>query len=232
MSRTTRRRLIVAGVAVMLALPTETILLKALTNPTPKQAAQSYVSSLTPGQLSAAASSIDAYPVAYRRAIMTALPAAVRAAVWQNHIAAYLAANPSLDPNAASALQSAVALITPDLLSRAPTDAERAEIHAIAGEVSASLGKDVALNLLYNLGPADGTFASAVPVTDRIANFLRRTFVANADSGGSCECNTGWGCGMANCSAGTGCSTITSWPACGWLWEDPCDGSCTSGAGA
>lgn len=233
MSAPTRRRLIVAAVALLLALPTETVLLKALTTPTQKQAAQQYVASLTPGQVAAAGSAIESYPVAYRRAIMTALPAQARAQVWQNHIAAYLSANPNMDPTAAAALQEAIDLISPDLFSRAPTAAERAEVHAIADQVSASLGKDVAINLLYNIGPADGTFASAEPLTDRIANFLRRTLVVNALGGGDCECNTGWGCdGAASCSGSSGCSTITSWPACGWLWDDPCNGSCIGGAGA
>jgi hypothetical protein len=221
----------VAAIAVLLALPTETVLLKALTNPTPKAAAKQYVSSLTPDQLSAAASSIEAYPVVYRRAIMTALMPPVQAQVWQNHIAAYLAANPGMDPAAVSALQDAIALISPQLFTGPPTDAERAQIHAIAGEVTATLGQDVALNLLYNLGPADGTFVSAEPVTEKLADFVRKTFTLYADAS-SCDCNVGWGCeGGTYCASGTGCSVVTSWPACGWLWDDPCDGQCANGIG-
>jgi hypothetical protein len=223
----------IGAVALLLTLPTETILVKALTTPTQKQAAQQYAAALTPDQLTTAGSAIATYPVAYRRAIMTALPAAARAAVWQNHIAAYLASNPGLDSATQNALQSAIVLLTPDLLSRAATDAERAEIHAIAGEVTASLGKDTALNLLYNLGPADGTFASAEPISDKLANLLRRTFVVHADGGGDCDCNTGWGCDSGtSCYGSTGCSGSTGWPACGWLWEDPCNGSCGTGIGA
>ena len=215
---------------MLLTLPTETILLKALQTPNTKQAAQLWVQSLTPSQLSSAAGAIQAYPFAYRRAIMTALPPALRSNVWQNHIEIYLTANPNLDVATESALQSAIALLTPDLLSRSPTDAERAEIHAIAAQVTASLGTDTALNLLYRLGPADGTFPSAEPLTEKVADFLRRTFTLYAD-GGDCNCNTGWGCDGGNyCSSTLGCSPITSWPACGWLWEDPCDGGCTPGA--
>jgi hypothetical protein len=218
--------------ALLLTLPAESILLKAISTPTQAQAAQQYAQALSPDQLSTAAASIQGYPVAYRRAIMTALPAQLRAATWQNHIEAYLAANPNIDPAATQALEAAIALLTPDLLSRAATAAERTEIHAIAGQVTTSLGKDTALNLLYNLGPADGTFVSTEPLTNKIAAFLSRTFAVRADAS-DCNCNQGWGCGSGSggeCSGSSGCNTVTGWPACGWLWEDPCDGSCSNGA--
>jgi hypothetical protein len=132
-----------------------------------------------------------------------------------------------LDANTASELQAAISLLTPDLLSRPATDAERTQIHAIAAEVTASLGTATALDLLYYLGPADGTFASAEPITQKLADLVRRSFTLLAN-GSDCDCNTGWGCGGGGCSNSTGCNVITSWPACGWLWEDPCDGSCTA----
>jgi hypothetical protein len=225
----TQRRVVVGALALLLTLPTETILLKALGTPNSKQAAQQWAQGLSPSQLSSAAGSIQAYPFEYRRAIMTALPPGLRSRVWQNHLETYLASNPDIDAATASALQSAIALVTPDLLNRSPTDAERAQIHEIAAQVTASLGTDTALNLLYRLGPADGTFSSAEPMTEKLADFLRRSFTLFAN-GGDCSCNTGWGCDGGNyCSSAFGCNTVTSWPACGWLWEDPCDGNCTPG---
>jgi hypothetical protein len=216
-------------VALLLTLPTETILLKALGTPDTKQAAQQWVQGLTPSQLSSAAGAIQSYPFDYRRAIMTALPPGLRSRVWQDHIEIYLTANPNLDIATASALQSAIALLTPDLLSRSPTDDERTQIHAIAAQVTASLGTDTALDLLYRLGPADGTFPSAEPMTEKLADFLRRTFTLYAGSR-NCNCNIGWGCSGGNyCSGQTGCTPTTGWPSCGWLWEDPCDGGCTPG---
>jgi hypothetical protein len=219
---------IVGAVALLLTLPTETILLKALTTPNPKQAAQQWVQSLTPSQLSSAASSIQSYPFVYRKAIMAALSPAMQSWVWQSYLENYLAANPNLDANTTSELQAAIALLTPDLLSRSATSVERAQIHAIAAEVTAALGTQTALDLLYRLGPPDGTFASAEPVTQKLADLVRRSFTLFANSS-DCDCNTGWGCdGGGNCSGSTGCNVINSWPACGWLWEDPCDGSCAS----
>ncbi len=167
---------------MLLTLPTETILLKALGTPDTKQAAQQWVQGLTPSQLSSAAGAIQSYPFDYRRAIMTALPPGLRSKVWQDHLETYLASNPNIDAATAAALQSAIALVTPDLLSRSPTDDERTQIHAIAAQVTASLGTDTALDLLYRLGPADGTFPSAEPMTEKLADFLRRTFTLYAGS--------------------------------------------------
>lgn len=228
----TKRRVIVGAVALFLALPTETILLKALTTPNQKVAAQKYVQSLTPTQLSTAASSIESYPFAYRRAIMGALSSDQQAAVWQNHIQSYMAANPGIDPLAANALQSVLGLLTPTFFSAPASDAELSQIEAAADQVTASLGTDAAKNLLYYLGPPDGTFTSSEPLTEKLAETVRRWMAVYAQAQ-QCDCNLGWGCDSGTgCAAGSGCSPVTAWPACGWLWESPCNGQCTGGIGA
>jgi len=229
----TRRRVLVAVVALLLTLPTETILLQALTTPNQTVAAQQFVGSLNNGQLWSAASAVQAYPVAYRRAIMQALSPWARAWVWRAYIAGFIATNPNLDSDTVAALQSAMAMITPTAMSTPASDDDRAKIKAIADQITATLGQDVAMNLLGRLGPADGTFASAEPLTDKLANVVRDLFVLHADSS-NCDCNQGWGCDLSltlMCAGGTGCSVQTSWPACGWLWRDPCDGSCQVGIG-
>lgn len=230
----TKRRVVVGAVALFLALPTETILLKALTTPNQKAAAQQYVQSLTPTQLSTAASSIESYPFAYRRAIMAALPSDQQAAVWQNHIESYVAANPGIDPLAANALRSVLGLLTPTFFSAPASDAELSEIQAAADQLTASLGTDTAKNLLYYLGPPDGTFTSSEPLTEKLAETVRQWLAVYAQGQGQqCDCNLGWGCDTGNsCAAGTGCSPYSTWPACGWLWESPCNGLCGGGIGA
>jgi len=229
----TRRRVLVAVVALALTLPTESILLKALTTPSLTAAAQQYVGALTPGQLFFAAGSVQAFPIAYRRAIMKALSPTMRSLVWRGHIANFLAANPNLDDSTVAALQSAMALASPTAFSAPPSDDDTAQIKAIADQVTATLGRDTALTLLYRLGPADGTFASIEPLSDKLANMIRDKFVTRADSS-PCDCNQGWGCDgnlLTMCAGGTSCSVQTDWPACGWLWRSPCDGSCQIGMG-
>jgi hypothetical protein len=228
MTTHTRRRVIVGAVALLLALPTETILLKALTTPTTKAAAQQWAGGLSVDQLSAAATSIQAYPFAYRKAIMGRLPAATQSYVWQSHIQSYLANNPNINPDAVDALNEVLTLLTPDHFGRPATDAERSEIQVLADRVVADLGQDTAKYLMYYLGPAQSTVASAEPITDKISNFLRDKLIVLARAG-DCSCNTGFGCGGANCSGGSGCSPTSDWPACGWLWDQTCDGSCDGG---
>jgi hypothetical protein len=216
-------------VVVALTLPAESILLKALETPSLQEAAQQWVASLPDGTLASAAGSIQAYPFTYRREIMARLPPALRSLVWRAHIARYVQSHPELDADAVALLHTAIGLASPDNLAHA-TDESRAQINLVGNQIKAMLGKDTAEYLLYRLGPNDGTFASAVPIGQRLANTVRSMFVALARAN-DCECNIEWGCGGAfsYCADASGCAVRNEWPACGWLWDDPCNGSCKFG---
>ena len=71
----TRKRVIIALVAVALTLPAELVLLQALSNPDPRLAIKSWVAGLDAAELEAAAAHVQSFPLAYRRAILQALPA-------------------------------------------------------------------------------------------------------------------------------------------------------------
>lgn len=229
MTSQTRRRVFVCLVVAALTLPAESILLKALETPTVQGAAKGWVASLSPDDLTGAAGSIQSFPFTYRREIMTALAPGLRSKVWRSHIAAYVQDHPELDSNALALLQAASDLASPDNLAH-PTDDSRAQIDIVGSQIKALLGKDTAEYLLYRLGPNDGTFASAVPISQRLANAVRSVFVAVARAN-DCECNTDWGCSgfLSSCGDGSGCMIRSDWPACGWLWDDPCNGSCKLG---
>jgi hypothetical protein len=125
-------------------------------------------------------------------------------------------------------IQTASALATPATLS-APSADVRAQVKAVGDAIQASLGKEDALYLLYRLGPADGTFVSQEPLSLKASNWVRAKFALLAMAI-ECDCAVSWGCDgwFTNCRANTGCSIIDTWPACGWLWDDPCDGQCRS----
>jgi hypothetical protein len=230
MTSRVRRRLFICSLAVAFTLPAESIFLKAVATPDAQQATQQWVASLSPDQLSSYGTVIQTLPFAYRRAVMTALPADQRAQIWRSHIGNYITGHPELDSTAVALLNTASSLATAANLSN-PTDSSRAQIDAVGNQIKALLGRDTAEYLLYRLGPNDGTFASAVPVSERLANFVRSHFVAFADPDEDCFCNLDWGCvGMFSyCGDGNGCRVITKWPACGWLWDDPCNGVCKAG---
>jgi hypothetical protein len=226
----TRRRVAVCLVALAFALPVETVLLHAIQTPSIPDVARAWVGSLQAGQLQTAAGSIEAFPFAYRREIMRALSPAQRATVWSRHIFQYIQTHPTLDPSVVAVLYNAAALVTPDTFAQ-PTDAVRAQIGQIAAEVQILLGASEADYLFYRLGPPDSAFGGAEPIGQRLANYVRNLLIVRAGDN-DCDCSTSFGCdGNAGCSSSSGCDPVQTWPMCGWLWLQVCDGLCTTGYG-
>jgi len=230
MSAQTRRRVFVCLVVFALTLPAETILLRAWATPSVKDAARAWVAGLSVEELDRVADNVEGYPVAYRRQIMQALTPEHRADVWRAHIKRYIFAHPELDGSTVIVLESAAALAGDPATFGEPTTNARAAADAVATQLSTLIGKEDTANLLSRLGPRDGTFASLVPLPERLANWVRQTFTTLANQE-NCECNTSFGCdGPSYCRAGTGCSVDNNWPMCGWFWDQPCDGLCYGGA--
>lgn len=228
MTAKTRRRLLVCVVAMVLTLPIETILLRVISTPDSKQAVRHWVTRLDGDRLDAAAGQIQQYPLAYRHEIMRALAAGRRAEVWREHITNYRDGHPGLDAATVAVLDAAIAIVTPELFS-APSPADRAQVKRIGDQLVALIGREEAEYVLYRLGPRDGRFASLEPMAERAANWIRSVVVAFANSD-DCECSTEWGCGGGTvCKGGTGCNPDSEWPACGWMWNDTCDGVCRGG---
>lgn len=225
MTTRTRRRVLVSLVVLALTLPAESILLKAVTVPNVKDAAKQYVSSLSASQLQSAAATIQTFPYAYRRQIMAALSPEARVKVWQNHIANYVATHPNLDSNTTALFESVERLITPDLVSGA-TSAERVQVDAIVMEIQQTIGVSDARFLFRQLGPADSAVAVSEPLSEVLANYVRRTFEVLADAD-ECSCSSDDDCGyQTRCSDANGCSPDESWPMCGSFWSEPCTASC------
>jgi hypothetical protein len=218
----------VCFVVVGLTLPAESVLLKALSPSSAQTIAQDWVNSLSSDQVASASDSVQAYPFAYRREIMRRLPPTLRANVWRRHIQNYIDNNPALDDSVKALLYNAEALATPDAFDQ-PTADTRTQLAIVAEQIKVLVGKDDAEGLFYRLGPRDQTFASAAPISQRIAAFIHARFVVEARSE-DCECNSGFGCGEATyCSAGHGCVLDETWPMCGWWWDQVCDGLCSAG---
>ena len=229
MTTSARRRVFVAVLVLLLTLPAESILLRALAAPDQTIAAQQWTADLSENDLLVVASSVEAYPFVYRRAIMRALSPTVRAWIWRFHILGYLRQHPELDADAAELIQQAAALATPDAMRGDRT--ANAEISAIATQIQVTLGKDVADYLLYRLGPKDSFVGSAaLPISERLANFARQQFLALAGGNSDCDCSTSFGCdSTSHCDSGAGCTVDDTWPMCGWFWDQECDGSCRGG---
>jgi hypothetical protein len=219
----------VCFVALALTLPIEAVLLRALSTST-QQAARDWASSLSADQAAAAGARIQALPFAYRRAVMRVLNPTQRAEVWQSHIENYLAENKGLDASTQALLKNAAALATPQVFASA-TQAERSEMTIIAEQIAVVLGRDEADYLLYRLGPKDVKVASGLPVSERLAEFVRGTFVVQADIE-DCDCSTAFGCDApSHCDGNQTCIKDDEWPMCGWWWNQECNGLCMMGIG-
>jgi hypothetical protein len=219
--------LIFCALVVALTLPIESVLLQAVSTSDPKDAARQWAAGLSTDSLDRAADQIRAYPQMYRRAIMRAATPVLRSQVWRGHIGNYLQTHPDLDVATVALLQAAVALASPENLS-APTAEAQAQVRTVGDAIQAALGKEDAEYVLYRLGPRDGTFASLEPTSLILANWVRSKFVALAMSTRQCDCKVSWGCDgfFTYCKDNTGCPIQEDWPACGWLWNETCDGLC------
>lgn len=226
MTTKTRRTLFLAVFVLALTLPAETILLQAIQSPTDSAAAERWVAGLDATSVQRAADDIQSYPFVYRKEIMRALPPAKRSAVWRDHIATYIRQHPELDAAAVTTMNAAIAAVTPNALSDKVTSAERNAVRAVGEQLQGMLGEDTAKYLLYYLGPRDMTFASAEPLTLKVASYLRNHFVTFAQSD-NCDCQAWFGCdGNLWCEENIYCNADTAWPMCGFAWNWQCDAIC------
>lgn len=229
MTPSTRRLVFASLLIVLVTIPAEVILLRALVTPSQNQAVREWADGLSESALDRAAGQIQSYPLLYRREIMRALPNEKRSAVWRAHLDGYLQTHPQLDGAAVGLIRTASSVLTPDLFA-GPTDEKRSALHAVAEQLVATIGQEEAEYLLYRLGPRDGTFASFEPMAMRLSNTVRGMFIASAQMY-DCDCNLYWGCfsWQLSCSDGITCKIDDQWPMCGWAWTDPCDGICVMG---
>jgi hypothetical protein len=224
-STRTRRIVFLAALFVIITIPAESILLRALIQPSEQVAVQDWVSNLDNEELATVSDAVQLYPFLYRKEIMRRLTPEGRSRVWRRHVESFIASRPDLDDNTLGLLKTVSRLLTPEYLSQ-PTESARASVHAVAEQIQTALGRDDAEFVLYTLGPRDGTFASFEPLAMFLTNKVRGFIQANAATP-NCNCATSWGCYSGDtCSTAESCSTDSSWPACGWAWSDPCDGMC------
>lgn len=229
MTPKTRRRVFLSVLLLILTLPAEFVLLKALQSPNDQAAAREWVEGLGAGELGSAADGIQAYSFTYRREIMRALPAEGRASVWRRHIDQYIGARSELDPGAVEVLRAAQRALTADALADNGSAAARDALHAAALNIEAVLGQATAVYIAHDLGPTSSRFASADPLILKLASFAREQFTVLARTP-DCDCADDYGCGYygSYCDTSAGCRSDSQWPMCGYWWNTPCNGLCSA----
>lgn len=229
MSKSTRRLVFFTAMVVLLTIPAEILLLRALAVPDQKQAIREWATSLGPDRLSVEVARLHAYPVLYRREMLRAASPDLRSKVIRAHFDSYLQSRPGLDVNAVSLITTLRSMLAPHMFDT-PTDAQKDEVRGVANQVAALIGEDEAVYLMERFGPPDGTFASFEPTAMYLTNKIRGMFVAAAQ-GFECDCSMDRGCYSfaSSCSYESGCSPYFGWPGCGYLLQDPCYGGCLAG---
>lgn len=232
MTTRTRRRLLLCAVVAALTLPAEFVLIKAVTTDAQSASAE-WAQSLPEESLAAVARDIQRYPFAYRKEIMARLSPAERAQVWVDHITAYRDARPELSSEQVDALNAAIAAAQDSMLASDETRAVvRANTQLVAERVKELFGAEVADYLLYRLGNKTTLMlANAAPWHLKLADYVRDTFVVRAEMG-DCNCNAEFGCDTLSltwCDGAVSCTIDDRWPACGWFWNEVCDGVCKVG---
>ena len=202
-------------------------------------AARDWAESLSEGGLQDATQRIQEYPYFYRRAIMTALEPAERAAAWRKYLAGY-AATHSLDPASRAVIGRAIAAMTPEVFDDgAPAD-QLAELSAVFDISVGLFGRRAAIDLFMRLGPDEGSVdafgaMAALPVSERVSARLRGWLTANAGAQ-DCDCTTAFGasCDVAGltgaevCAAASGCDPDVAWPMSGVAWAFAANGVCSN----
>ncbi|WP_420811517.1 bacteriocin fulvocin C-related protein [Myxococcus stipitatus] len=143
---------------------------------------------------------VSRYPMAYRRAIVEALPSKQKADLWREHVRQYIASHPSVGAKQREVLELVIASINPQLFSSDITP----ELLRLEAAVKAAFGPEEARLIVATLGPPESLHAQGSPV-------------------GTCECNPRSAfCGKLKCRAAS-CMVL---PGCGYMGRYQCNGFC------
>jgi hypothetical protein len=183
-------------------------------------------------EVALATEDVEAYPVVYRRALMSRLDAEGRSRVWRGHYAEFLSTHPELTDTQRFIVEEAMRLASPAAFQLPLSPELQADIQQVYGESQLFFGSDVAKELFVNLGP-EKVMANALPLRQQIADRIRGWRTALADQEGECNCNpdidtcTVWPQSpWLECSELFSCEFDVEWPMCGPLWSWACTGWC------
>ncbi|WP_140799264.1 bacteriocin fulvocin C-related protein [Myxococcus xanthus] len=143
---------------------------------------------------------VSRHPMAYRRAILVALPAEQKAALWKEHTRQYMASHPQMSAKQVAVLEMVLATISPQFYTEGVTP----EVRRVQAAVKAAFSPEEARLIVATLGPPE-------------------TPAAEASLAPLCECSRvdQW-CGSFRCRA----YSCRQQSGCGWWGGERCDGLC------
>jgi hypothetical protein len=227
MTKSTRSLVWLACLTAILVIPVAFVLWPAGYS-SPREEARRWVSTMSKDGFTQVVSTIEEYPVTYRKEILRVLTPAQRVELFRSRLVNYRM-NHSLPSEAVEALHSAEAVLSEDLLSGHATPAQLEALKPITKRLQQHLGKRVAASLVM-LGPPDAELSPKN--TPSLVQLIRQKLVVNARSI-QCSCSTesDWcqqleGGPLSYCNGWIQCDAVTSWPMCGTFYMYTCNGMC------
>jgi len=228
----TRSRVKFCLILGLLTLPAEALLLPVARTPKADEAALEWAADLSPQQLRGAGDEIDAYPLVYRKALLTQMSAEDRSDVWRKFLRRFLREHRDLTREQIVFVDESIELLSSDAFDPPLAPDLKEQISKMFNEAIVVLGNQNAEELFVTLGPKKLQRASAVPFMQRLGDKIRGWGVVDAEYPG-CNCNIDidtcdiwpeddW----LQCSEMYTCNFDLSWPMCGPLWSWACTGWC------
>ena len=232
MTASTRNRLMLCAIVGLITIPAEALLLPVARTPSASVAAVEWTAGLDTAELRSAAANIDAYPPIYRRAIMGALSPEDRSNAWREFFQEYVDSHPSLTPEQVTVVREAIDLASPAAFSQPMPEDLKQRIGDVFAKANKVLGANTANELFVTLGPKQLQRASALPISQQLADRVRSWRVVSASEESGCNCNIDIDtCDLLPdpimvCSELFTCEFDLYWPMCGPLWSWACTGWC------
>jgi len=172
-----------------------------------------------------------AFPVEYRRAIMSTYDAETKLRMWRTHLDAMMAAPETSVSERALLLQISQALRS-DMFARPLPVSARGELRELEQIAKSGLSAGRALSALAIMGPADPVGWTWAAARVRAIAKLRSAFALSAMAPDcSCSRQSDW-CMPLPTSPTSECQTKSCQilgDECGTLWTYDCDGMCSGG---
>ena len=172
----------------LLTLPAEALLLPVARTPKADEAALEWAADLSPQQLRGAGDEIDAYPLVYRKALLTQMNADDRSDVWRKYLRRFLREHRDLTREQIVFVDEAIELLSSDAFEPPLAPDLKEQISKMFNEAIVLLGNQNAEELFVTLGPKKLQRASAVPLMQRLGDKIRGWGVVDAEYPG-CNCN-------------------------------------------
>jgi hypothetical protein len=163
-----------------------------------------------------------------RRALFNGLTPEFKSALWKMHFKSYLSKHPDLTEKQREAIQSAIALATPQLFEISPDSPEwqtkaKEPLDRLTQQFLEVFPREVARELLAVLGGPEPKQESNLPLIKK-TSLKFRPIIRNATQDVSCGCSTSsdWCSGESECLT----DDCKQHRGCGTFFFFTCDGRC------